>query len=235
MPRSSPPWSQNVAFLRSLTLEGGIRYSAYKVDVAGRPGYDTTTYKAGGSWQPIEGIKVRGNYQRAVRAPNVSELFSPVNTGLTQPVRRPLSAAGPDDQRQPARDLPCAGRACRRRSGRYPAADRGTGERDHGGRYLSASGNGRQLHRRRGRAAVVPARLLGDRRLLPYPHQERDFAADGGRPCVGLLRQHHRDDRDHERDLSAVPAQPGPRAGSTVDPATTQGRHLSVVQLGSES
>jgi outer membrane receptor protein involved in Fe transport len=39
------------------------------------------TYKAGGEWTPTEGVRFRGIYQRAVRAPNVYELYSPVVAG----------------------------------------------------------------------------------------------------------------------------------------------------------
>jgi iron complex outermembrane recepter protein len=70
-------------FFNSLTFETGIRYSKYKVFAPGNPKYDTTTYKAGGSWEPFDGLKVRGNYQRAVRAPNIAELFSPAVVALT--------------------------------------------------------------------------------------------------------------------------------------------------------
>jgi len=70
-------------FFHSLTVEGGIRYSDYKVDAPGNPTYNTTTFKAGGTWEPVDGIGIRGNFARAVRAPNIGELFSPVNTGLT--------------------------------------------------------------------------------------------------------------------------------------------------------
>lgn len=70
-------------FFHSLTVEGGIRYSDYKVDAPGNPTYNTTTFKVGGTWEPVEGIGIRGNFARAVRAPNIGELFSPVNTGLT--------------------------------------------------------------------------------------------------------------------------------------------------------
>jgi len=77
------PIVADAPFFKSLTLEGGLRYSAYKVDAPGKPSYNTTTYKAGGSWEPVDGVKLRGNYQRAVRAPNIAELFSPTNTGLT--------------------------------------------------------------------------------------------------------------------------------------------------------
>ncbi len=37
----------------------------------------------GGTWAPIDGLRFRGTYARAVRAPNIFELFSPVSTGLT--------------------------------------------------------------------------------------------------------------------------------------------------------
>ncbi|WP_010186255.1 TonB-dependent receptor domain-containing protein [Sphingomonas sp. PAMC 26605] len=70
-------------FFKSLTLEGGLRYSAYKVDSAASRGYDTLTYKGGATWEPVHGIRIRGSYQRAVRAPNINELFAPVTTGLT--------------------------------------------------------------------------------------------------------------------------------------------------------
>ena len=45
--------------------------------------------------QPINDIKFRGNYQRAVRAPNIGELFSPVSTGLTNLGTDPCAGAAP--------------------------------------------------------------------------------------------------------------------------------------------
>ncbi|MGJ3629037.1 TonB-dependent receptor domain-containing protein [Sphingomonas sp. MMS24-JH45] len=79
-------------FFRSLTVEGGIRYSSYNIDAQGSPKFDTTTYKGGGSWEPVEGFKFRGNYQRAVRAPNITELFLPTSTGLTNLTSDPCAA-----------------------------------------------------------------------------------------------------------------------------------------------
>ncbi|OYY91271.1 MAG: TonB-dependent receptor [Sphingomonas sp. 28-66-16] len=70
-------------FFKSLTVEGGIRYSDYKVDAAVPRGYSTLTYKGGATWEPLGGLRIRGTYQRAVRAPNIGELFAPVSTGLT--------------------------------------------------------------------------------------------------------------------------------------------------------
>ena len=75
------PLIEDKPFFESLTLEAGIRYSDYSIEGAG--GYNTTTWKAGGSWEPGAGVKFRGNYSRAVRAPNIGELFTPLSVGLT--------------------------------------------------------------------------------------------------------------------------------------------------------
>ncbi len=89
------PLVQDRPFFQSLTLEAGVRYSHYKVFAANSPSYNTTTYKGGGSWEPVTGLKVRGSYQRAVRAPTISELFSPVNTGLTNLATDRCAGAAP--------------------------------------------------------------------------------------------------------------------------------------------
>jgi iron complex outermembrane receptor protein len=89
------PLVQDKPFFQDLTLEAGIRYSKYSVDAASNPSYNTTTWKAGGSWTPFDGFKVRGNYARAVRAPNIDELFSPQNTLLTNLGTDPCSGAAP--------------------------------------------------------------------------------------------------------------------------------------------
>ena len=77
------PLVSDKPFFQDLSFEGGIRYSKYKVDAPGNPSFKATTYKFGANWSPVEDIKFRGNYQRAVRAPNIFELFGPVATGLT--------------------------------------------------------------------------------------------------------------------------------------------------------
>jgi len=77
------PIASDRPFMEELTLEAGIRYSKYSVDAAGNPKFNATTYKLGGTWQPIEALKFRANWQKAVRAPNIGELFAPVVTGLT--------------------------------------------------------------------------------------------------------------------------------------------------------
>lgn len=63
------PILQGKAFAESLTAEAGYRYSDYDL------GFSTSTYKAGLEWAPTSDVRLRGSYQRAVRAPNLQELY----------------------------------------------------------------------------------------------------------------------------------------------------------------
>ena len=87
------PLIEDKPFFESLTLEAGVRYSDYSIRGAG--GYDTWTWKAGGSWEPGAGVKFRGNYSRAVRAPNIGELFTPTSTVLTNLGIDPCAGSAP--------------------------------------------------------------------------------------------------------------------------------------------
>ncbi len=89
------PLVQERPFFHSLTLEAGVRYSAYSVDAAGSPSSNTTTWKVGGSWEPVESFKIRGNYSRAVRAPNITELFTPQTVQLTNLGTDPCAGTAP--------------------------------------------------------------------------------------------------------------------------------------------
>ncbi|WOK38270.1 TonB-dependent receptor [Sphingomonas sp. C3-2] len=89
------PVVQDKPFFEDLTIEAGIRYSSYTVDAPGKPSYDSTTWKAGGSWTPVDGVKIRGNYAHAVRAPNIFELFNPVTTALTNLGSDPCAGSAP--------------------------------------------------------------------------------------------------------------------------------------------
>ncbi|WP_026359869.1 TonB-dependent receptor domain-containing protein [Sphingomonas sp. PR090111-T3T-6A] len=89
------PLIQNKPYFDMLELQAGIRRSQYSINAPGSPGYGTTTWKVGLNWQPVHDIKLRGNYQHAVRAPNINELFSPVNTVLTNLSVDPCAGAAP--------------------------------------------------------------------------------------------------------------------------------------------
>lgn len=53
-------------------LNGAFRYSDYSLDNVN----GVWTYGGGATWQIFDALRVRGQYQRAVRAPSVNELFS---------------------------------------------------------------------------------------------------------------------------------------------------------------
>jgi iron complex outermembrane receptor protein len=61
-------------FVQELSIDAAIRQSHYST--AG----DTTTWKYGGVWAPLESLRFRGTYAFAVRAPNIGELFAPTQT-----------------------------------------------------------------------------------------------------------------------------------------------------------
>lgn len=68
-------------FFHDLSIELGFRYSWY--DVTGADDQNSaSTYKIAGNWSPIPDVTLRGSYNRAVRSPNISELFSSQNVGL---------------------------------------------------------------------------------------------------------------------------------------------------------
>ena len=93
---------------QSLTLEAGVRYSSYSVDAPGNPTFDAWTYKGGVTWEPMSGLRLRGNYQRAVRAPNIGELFTPTAVGLTNLRTDPCQNAGGVISATSALGLVCA-------------------------------------------------------------------------------------------------------------------------------
>jgi outer membrane receptor protein involved in Fe transport len=65
------PILANVPLAYELTLGGAVRLSDYSTSGS------TTTWNVKGSYAPVRDIMFRGTYARSVRAPNISELFSP--------------------------------------------------------------------------------------------------------------------------------------------------------------
>jgi len=64
--------------IHRLELNGAFRYSDYSLPAIG----GTFTYNVGADLAPIEGLRFRGTYARAVRAPNVQDLFGGASTGF---------------------------------------------------------------------------------------------------------------------------------------------------------
>jgi len=67
-------------FIHDFSVNAGYRYSSY--NVAGNT-FTTDTYKIASELAPIPDIRFRGSYNRAVRAPNIVELFFPTALGLS--------------------------------------------------------------------------------------------------------------------------------------------------------
>lgn len=70
------PLVQDHPFAKDLILGAGFRHSDYSVTGA------VNTYKVDLQFAPIQDVRFRGSYQRAIRAPSVSELFDSMNIGL---------------------------------------------------------------------------------------------------------------------------------------------------------
>lgn len=64
------------SWVYDFTITGGYRYSDYST------GVNTDTYKIEGEFAPIADIRIRGGYNRAVRAPTIQDLFAPNRVAL---------------------------------------------------------------------------------------------------------------------------------------------------------
>ena len=62
-------------FIYDLSFDGGYRYSHY--DISNGRTFNTDTYKLGLEFAPVSDLKIRAGYNRAVRVPNIQELFAP--------------------------------------------------------------------------------------------------------------------------------------------------------------
>jgi outer membrane receptor protein involved in Fe transport len=69
------------SFLHNLSVELGYRYSDYELKDQNR-GFKTNTYKVGVDFAPVRDIRFRAAYNRAVRAPNIQELFATQRVAL---------------------------------------------------------------------------------------------------------------------------------------------------------
>ena len=84
------PLVTDKTFAKELVLSTQYRFSDYETDGNGvSNSFDTDTYGISLNWKPVDDISLRGQFQRAVRAPNVIELFTGQDQGLGN-----LSAAG---------------------------------------------------------------------------------------------------------------------------------------------
>ena len=81
------PIIEDVPLFQSLQANLAYRYDHYNLSG------DAHSYNVGLEWQPIDDLRFRGSFQRAVRAPNVSELFTPAGGASANAGRDPCSAS----------------------------------------------------------------------------------------------------------------------------------------------
>ena len=82
-------------FIRELVVSGEYRFSSYEVGNGETSNdFDTNTFGVEVAYAPVEDIRLRGQFQRAVRAPNVVELFTGQNSGLPNLVAAGTNANG---------------------------------------------------------------------------------------------------------------------------------------------
>jgi outer membrane receptor protein involved in Fe transport len=86
------PIAQDRPGIRDLMFDTGFRRSSYTV------GGVANTYKFDVQYAPIEGVRLRGSFQRAIRAPSLIELFNSPVVGLiafgTDPCAPTTTSAG---------------------------------------------------------------------------------------------------------------------------------------------
>ena len=91
------PILQDLPFAHELTLNGGLRYSAYRnaQQSSGlKSKYNVWTYKGEATWAPAKDARFRFSYNRAIRAPNISELFGSRSIGNVS-TQDPCSGTSP--------------------------------------------------------------------------------------------------------------------------------------------
>ena len=79
------PLADDQPWAYSASIDGAYRRSEYE-------NFGTDTYKLGADYAPIEDIRFRASYSRAVRAPNAIELFTAPGFGLFDADRDPCDA-----------------------------------------------------------------------------------------------------------------------------------------------
>jgi len=73
------PLAQNLPLVYDLSIDAGYRYSDYSTSAG-----TTQAYKFEVQYAPIQDVRLRYSYDRAVRAPNLIDLYNPLTFGQQQ-------------------------------------------------------------------------------------------------------------------------------------------------------
>jgi iron complex outermembrane recepter protein len=89
------PVLADLPLVQNLSLSSAFRYSEYNIEKA----QGVLTWSAGADWKVVSDLTLRGQYQRSIRAPNVSELFGGTATNTASGVVDPCGSLAPTAQR----------------------------------------------------------------------------------------------------------------------------------------
>ena len=214
-----------------LSFDLGVRYSDY-VRIGG-----AWTFKALGIWAPWEALRLRGGYQRAVRAPNVRELFAVAETNIGI-VADPCSSDFPSTE--PLFEIPAIAAACVRNG--VPADLVGT--QIFSSPLITTSGNPaldpETAHTWTAGAILAPApglRLsvdyydirIADAIAVPEPVVLGCIAGAGGDPDDFLCRSFERDSDGAIASLSTMPINFGALRARGIDWQASYGTSLGLL------
>jgi outer membrane receptor protein involved in Fe transport len=91
------PLLSNKPFAREFGIGGAVRISDYSTSGS------VTSFEGDVRWKPVDQLLIRGSFQRAVRAPNIGELFQPASGTQLVIGTPPGSLGDPCDVRSTAR------------------------------------------------------------------------------------------------------------------------------------
>ncbi len=88
------PLIENKPFVQSLSVDVAGRHSTYHFSAGGQ-GVSANTFKLGAGYAPSDDVRFRASFNRAVRAPNLYELFLPRTTQGESGIGDPCGGATP--------------------------------------------------------------------------------------------------------------------------------------------
>jgi outer membrane receptor protein involved in Fe transport len=97
------PVLANLPLVKTFTVNGAFRNSSYDLKGVG----SVWTYSAGGDWALNDDIRFRGQFQRAIRAPNVGELFGGTASNTQSNTIDPCGSQEPTAQQTAALKAMC--------------------------------------------------------------------------------------------------------------------------------
>jgi len=98
------PLLANIPFIEELTVEGAARYSDYNTASKG-----IWAYNAGIVYSPVRDVRFRAAYGRAVRAPNIGDLYSTASETFLNGLADPCNQTVINDNPNRARNCAAAG------------------------------------------------------------------------------------------------------------------------------